>query len=83
MYAIRSYYVAREAQDKFKAAVELAGTVNKDLKLVGTDIDAIALMTYSYGKKVEAAMEILHYKYTMDEKCFGEVALLSKAELLV
>ncbi len=74
---------AREAQDKFKAAVELAGTVNKDLKLVGTDIDAIALMTYSYGKKVEAAMEILHYKYTMDEKCFGEVALLSKAELLM
>ncbi len=74
---------ARKAQDEYKAASKLTKNITKDMAMVGTDIDAIALMTYSYSKKVEAAMEILFYKYTMDEKCFGDASFLEKAEQLM
>lgn len=53
------------------------------LTMLYTDTKAIYLMCASYGKRIEAAMEILAYKYRMDEKCRGDLSYLEKAEGLI
>ena len=63
--------------------IEAEGSGNEVLNRLYTDARAICEMSMSYCKKIEAAMEILRYKYTMDEKCRGDVALLEKAEKLM
>lgn len=68
---------AYEKIQKAKAAV----TKNKEeYGRFITDIEAIDLMTRSYGKKLEAAMKVLFYKETMDENMHGDMQLLEDAE---
>jgi hypothetical protein len=55
-------------------------STNEELQRLYTDAEAIYYMTENYCKKIEAAMEILHYKYTMDEKCRGDLSYLERAE---
>ena len=66
-----------------KEVIAKEGSGNEVLNRLYTDAEAIYEMSVSYCKKIEAAMEILRYKYTMDEKCKGDVALLEKAEKLM
>ena len=74
---------ARKARALCKEVLEEEGSGNEELTRLYTDTEAIYEMTISYCKKIEAAMEILRYKYTMDEKCRGDVTLLEKAEKLM
>lgn len=74
---------ARKARTLCKEVMEVEGSGNEELNRLYTDTEAIYEMTLSYCKKIEAAMEILRYKYTMDEKCRGDVTLLEKAEKLM
>lgn len=74
---------ARKARDLCNEVMEAEGRGNEELNRLFTDTEAIYEMTISYCKKIEAAMEILRYKYTMDEKCRGDVNLLEKAEKLM
>lgn len=62
------------------------GAVTKNQQEYGyymTDIQAIDLMTRSYGKKLQAAMKVLFYKETMDEELKGDLQLLEDAEVLL
>lgn len=51
----------------------------EELLRIESDIRAVWLMSLSYCKKIEAAVKILTYKYTMDEKCQGDFTLLDEA----
>ncbi|MBQ7915825.1 MAG: hypothetical protein IJ315_03445 [Firmicutes bacterium] len=66
------------------AAVEEAGagiTVNCDeYEMWKTDIQALALLTDSYNRKLEGALKILEYKYTMDENLHADLSLLEEAK---
>lgn len=74
---------AGKALDLCRKVMEAEGSGNKDVERLYTDAHAIYEMTISYCKKIEAAMEILRYKYTMDDKCRGDITLLEKAEKLM
>lgn len=77
---------AKSALEKIEAAVPSGpadGERQKELFRIKDDIRAIRLMTLSYCRKVEAAMRILSYKYTMDEKCRGDFKLLEEAAELM
>lgn len=43
------------------------------------DIHALCLITESYNRKIEAACEVLKYKYSMDENMRGDLRFLKKA----
>lgn len=45
-----------------------------------TDIEAIRLICENYAKKIDAAVNVLTYKYTMDEELKGNLSLLEEAE---
>lgn len=66
-----------------REVVESEGGENAQLQRLYTDAQAICHMTENYGKKIEAALEILYYKYTMDERCRGSLSHLEKAERLM
>ncbi|WP_148410351.1 hypothetical protein [Murimonas intestini] len=77
---------AESALKKIASAVSevcAGGGRRQELFRIKTDIHAICLMSLSYCKKVEAAMKILLYKYTMDEKCQGDFKLLEEAAELM
>ncbi|MDY3919026.1 MAG: hypothetical protein SOZ59_08510 [Candidatus Limivivens sp.] len=74
---------AGKALDLAEEVLEAEGRGNPELVRLYTDAKAISHMTGNYNKKIEAAMEILWYKYTMDEKCRGDLAHLQKAEELM
>lgn len=73
-------YFAKKAMD----AVEKAGktiTTNRDeYEMWKTDIEALSLLTDSYNRKLEAALLILEYKYTMDKDLKGDLSLLDQAK---
>lgn len=71
---------ANKAVDYCQAVLEEEGSKSEGLIRLYTDAKAVRDMTISYAQKIEAAMEILRYKYTMDEKCRGDVSFLEKAE---
>ena len=73
-------YHANRALDRYKKVLSLTGSGNPAVDLIGTDIRAVFHMTRHYCLKLEAAMEILRYKYTMDSKCRGDLELLNKAK---
>ena len=77
-------YYAALAEDKIKAAGAFISEENKsayeEYSYWCSDIEAIALMARSYGKKIEAAIHIIFYKNTMDEELHGDLSLLEKAE---
>lgn len=45
-----------------------------------TDIEAIRLLCENYAKKMDAAVKVLTYKYTMDEELKGDLSLLEEAQ---
>ena len=71
---------AEKALDLCREVAAAQGEDREDLNRLYTDARAVYSMTISYCRKIEAAMEILRYKYTMDEKCRGDIKLLEKAE---
>ena len=71
---------AEKAFDLCREVVTAQGEDREELNRLYTDARAVYSMTISYCRKIEAAMEILRYKYTMDEKCRGDIKLLEKAE---
>lgn len=68
-----------EALEAISAEETAPAGMYEELKRIETDVRAIYLMSLSYCKKVEAAMKILTYKYTMGEKCQGDFTLLDGA----
>ncbi|MFR7991855.1 MAG: hypothetical protein ACLU61_02820 [Lachnospiraceae bacterium] len=72
------YYANRawEQANNAKASVTRNET---EFQYLLTDIQAIRLISLSYGKKIEAAMNILFYKETMDEQLRGDLQLLRDA----
>ncbi len=58
---------------------ELLRVENIEINRNLNDLEAISLMSRNYIYKIEAAMKILEYKYTMDEKCHGDYKLLETA----
>lgn len=71
---------ARKALALCEAVIKAEGEGREELNRLYTDAQAVCSMAISYCRKIEAAMEILRYKYTMDEKCRGDIKLLEKAE---
>ena len=65
------------------AVIEKAGesvTKNREeYERYVTDIQATRLICQVYAKKVEAAVKVLTYKYTMDEELKGDVSILEAA----
>lgn len=74
---------AGKAWELCEKVIAAEGTGNEKLNRIRTDIMAVRDMSLSYCKKIEAGMEILRYKYTMDEKCRGNVEYLCRAEKLM
>lgn len=71
---------AKKALELCEAVIKAEGEDREELNRLYTDAQAVYSMTISYCRKIEAAMEILRYKYTMDEKCRGDITFLEKAE---
>lgn len=71
---------AKKALELCEAVIKAEGEDREELNHLYTDAQAVYSMTISYCRKIEAAMEILRYKYTMDEKCRGDITFLEKAE---
>lgn len=71
---------AKKALVLCEAVIKAEGEDREELNRLYTDAQAVYSMTISYCRKIEAAMEILRYKYTMDEKCRGDITFLEKAE---
>ncbi len=51
----------------------------EEFERLGNDIEAIGLMSDFYARQTDAALDILRYKYTMDESFSGDVSLLKSA----
>lgn len=71
---------AKKALALCEVVIKAEGEDREELNRLYTDAQAVYSMTISYCRKIEAAMEILRYKYTMDEKCRGDITFLEKAE---
>lgn len=74
---------ATKALQLMEEVMKEEGEGNEELNRLYTDAAAVYEMSISYCKKLEGAMEILKYKYTMDKKCKGDVALLENAAALM
>ena len=51
----------------------------EEFKRLGSDIEAIGLMSDFYMYQLDAALDILTYKYTMDMSCAADLSLLKRA----
>lgn len=76
-------YYAKTALDDMKSAADKITKHQDEYANFVTDLEAIYLMSYSYAKKIEGAVEILKYKYTMDEAYKGDLAYLENAQGLM
>lgn len=76
-------YYSKRALEAIHEAKPYISKNKKEYEYMVTDIEAIHMMTRSYSLKLEAAMEVLRYKYTMDEDLLGDVNLLEKASVLM
>ena len=81
-FAESAYKKMTEAMDRI-GEEQIEADAFTELSRIETDIRAIYLMSLSYCKKIEAAMKILTYKYTMNEKCQGDFTLLDSASALM
>lgn len=70
---------AKNSLEKCYQAINHIDRPNAELLRVKTDIEANYYITESYCYKLEAAMDILKYKYTMNEELMGDVILLENA----
>lgn len=73
-------YFAKKAMEAITAAGRGMTANQEEYELWKTDIEALALLTDSYNRKLEGALKILEYKYTMDEKLHGDLSLLEEAK---
>lgn len=69
-------YFAESARKKI---MEIPERQKEELRQIAYDIEAIYLLTLSYCKKIQGAMEILTYKATMDTGCQGDFASMDRA----
>lgn len=78
-------YYAKRAVEKVQAAAQYMtdSPLKRELEYWTTDIEAMQLMAESYCKKIEAAIQILFYKNTMDEELHGNLELLESARELM
>lgn len=78
-------YYAKRACDNVTEAEEYLSEspLYREYQYWCSDINAIALMAESYAKKIEAAIQIIFYKNTMDEELHGDLSLLERAEELM
>lgn len=74
-------YQAERARSKFTKALNLIGESNDAINRIGKDIEAIYHMSMYFCLKIKAAIEILKYKYTMDQECKGDISLLNGAKV--
>ncbi|MDR2101331.1 MAG: hypothetical protein LBP43_02020 [Treponema sp.] len=72
-------YFARRARDAMSRALELCGREDGELKRMASDTEALYELSLCYGKKLEAALNILEYRFTMKPDCSGNTALLEAA----
>lgn len=72
-------YYAKLARERAEAAAAHVTCNREEYERIVTDMQAIELMSYSYTEKARAAVEILRYRYTMNEDMTGNSALLEKA----
>lgn len=54
---------------------------NQELSRIGSDVKAVALLCHVMAEKLEAALLILRYRYTMEETCLGDTSLLNGAQV--
>lgn len=73
-------HFAAKAMRCVKEAAQGMGSNLEEYGCWKTDIEALSLLTDSYNRKLEAALLILEYKYTMDEALHGDLSLLEAAE---
>ncbi len=72
-------YYSEEARKAIEEALVNSRDNAGELKMFATDIEAIYYMVMSYSKKLEAAMSILTYRFTMKEDLRGDLKLLEEA----
>lgn len=70
---------SEEALAAIKKAGESVTKNREEYERYVTDIQATRLICQVYAKKVEAAVKVLTYKYTMDEELKGDVSILEAA----
>lgn len=73
-------HYAGTAYEKIQKAESGVTLHKEEFGRIVTDLEAIDLLTRSYAYKVEAAMNVLFYKGTMDEELHGDLQLLETAE---
>ncbi len=79
MIAETTHY-STSAWEKIQKAQAAVTKNAEEYKGYMSDIQAVDLMTRSYGKKLEAAMKVIFYKETMDEEMKGDMQLLEDAK---
>lgn len=78
-----SLYYAERALQKIKQGEGKIHKNKEEFERFITDIQAIYLMTVSYGAKVRAAVKIMLYRNNMDDKLRGDLSLLEDARELM
>ena len=69
-----------EAEDEIRAAKDFVTRNREEFDRYITDIEAIRMICGVYAKKIDAAVKVLTYKYTMDEELKGDLTLLESAQ---
>jgi hypothetical protein len=72
-------YYAERAKRRVAEARQQCERPDPEFLRLCSDVDAIYEMSLSYGKKLEAALLILEYRFTMRADCSGNTALLDQA----
>lgn len=78
MIADTDYFAHKALEAVERAEKGICGN-QEEYGMWKTDVQAIALMTDSYNRKLEAALKILEYKYTMDHELKADLSLLESA----
>jgi hypothetical protein len=73
-------FFAETASQKYSDAINNIDNPDEEVLRIGSDIEAVRLLTKSYCEKIKGAIKILTYKYTMDDKCMGDISLLQDAQ---
>jgi hypothetical protein len=72
-------YYARRARDAMTRALELCGRGDAEIMRMASDVEAVYELSLCYCKKLEAALNILEYRFTTKPDCSGNTALLEAA----
>jgi hypothetical protein len=72
------YYACRARAAMIRAR-ELCGKEDGEITRIASDVEAVYELSLCYCKKLEAALSILEYRFTMRPDCSGDTALLEGA----